>query len=265
MKLVVIAPRGKMGKLITAVGAERDDVEIVGAVGPAGRDYIGTDAGEAAMTGSKVGAAVVDDIEKVIDKCDAIIDFSTVEESMNVLAAARKHGKALVCGTTGFSAEQKQEFENAAADIPVMLAANTSKLVNLMYKLIEVAAKAVGDETDIEVLDMHDRWKLDAPSGTAKEIGGVLSEALGKDIFKDAVYGREGRCPREEGTVTFHSIRGGDIPSNHIVYFVGMGERLEIAHHSVNWKCFASGAVDAASFLYRQPAGKYTMMDSLGL
>lgn len=264
MKLLIVGPRGKMGRFITGIAADRDDIEIVGGVGPAGRDYIGSDIGDVAMTGRKLGARVYGDIEEIIDSCDVIIDFSTVEQGMTVLEAARKHGKALVCGTTGFSAEQRQKFADAASDIPVMLAANTSRLVNVAYKLLKEAAELSGD-TDVEILDMHDNTKLDSPSGTAKEMGEIIAEARGQELDSVARYGREGRCPREKGEIAFHSIRGGDISSSHTVYFVGTGERLEITHHSQSFKCFAAGAVDCAVYLAKQPAGSYTVQDCFGL
>ena len=156
-----------MGKFITEIASQREGIEIVAGVGPVGRDYIGKDIGEVAMLGKTIGAPVVDDLESVIDNCDVIIDFSTVEMGMRSLAAARAHGKALICGSTGFTPDQVKEFHDAAADIPVMLAANTSKLVNIMFKLIQEAAELSGD-VDVEILDMHDNTKLDAPSGTAK-------------------------------------------------------------------------------------------------
>lgn len=264
MKLLIVGPRGKMGKFITEIAASREEIQIVGGVAPAGRDYIGKDIGEVTMIGRPVGAPVVDDIEQVIDSCDVIIDFSTVENGMAVLDAARRHGKALVCGTTGFSEEQRQAFRDAAEDIPVMLAANTSRLVNIMYKLIQTAAEKAGD-VDVEILDMHDNTKLDAPSGTAKEIGEIVAEARGVNLEEEAVYGRSGRCPREKGTIGFHSLRGGDISSTHTVYFVGTGERLELTHHSNNYKCFAAGAVDAAVFMADQPKGFYGIQDTFGL
>lgn len=264
MKLLIVGPRGKMGRLITSIAADNKDIEIVGGIGPVGRDYIGKDIGEVAMTGKHIGAPVYDDIEKVIDLCDVIIDFSTVEQGMATLAAAVKHNKALVCGSTGFSPEQRQAFADAASEIPVMLAANTSKMVNVMYKLLAEAAKAL-DEADIEIVDMHDNTKLDAPSGTAKEIGEIIASAKNKDIEEISRCGRGGRCPRVDGEISYHSLRGGDTPSSHIVYFMGKGERLEIAHHSINWRCFASGAVSCAVFLHKQPKGQYFVEDTVDI
>lgn len=171
MKVIVTAPRGKMGKLITQVAASRDDMELVAGIGPKGRDYIGTDLGTVAMVGKELHVPVVDDLESVIDKCDVIIDFSTKEMAMEVLDLAIRHKKGLVCGSTGFSDEEMKRFEDAASSIPMLYAANTSKLVNVMNKVLEFITKTVGEELDIEILEMHDQWKKDAPSGTFQRNG----------------------------------------------------------------------------------------------
>lgn len=265
MKLLIVGPRGNMGHFITQIASDRDDIEIVGGVGPKGRDYIGKDIGEVAAAGKLIGAPVVDDISALIDECDVIIDFSTVEMAMEVLDAAIARRKALVCGSTGFSAEQRQRFADAAAEIPVMLAANTSRMVNIMYRLLAETAELCGEECDIEILDMHSNTKKDSPSGTAGEMAETIAEAMGKDLGEVAVYGHHGSEPRKKGEIAFHSIRGGDISSSHIVYFVGTGERLEIATHSQSFKCFAAGAVDCAVYLADKPVGAYTVQDVFGL
>jgi len=264
-KVIVVGPKGKMGKLITQVIANREDLELVAGIGPKGRDYIGGDLGTAAMVGHTLGVPVVDDLESVIDKCDVIIDFSTKENGMEVLDLAIKYKKALVNGTTGFSAEEMQRFKDAASEIPMLYAANTSKLVNIMNKLLELVASTVGNELDIEILEMHDQWKKDAPSGTSKEMGEVMAHALGKELDEIKVHGREGVSPRVPGTIGYHSLRAGNIPSSHTVFFGGIGERLEITHHSYNWECFARGAVDCAAFLQGKAPGFYTIKDVLNL
>ena len=255
MKVIVIGPRGKMGKLITQVAASRDDMELVGAIAPKGRDYIGKDLGTVAMTGFELGVPVTDDLENIIDSCDVIIDFSTKEMAMEVLDLAIAHKKALVCGSTGFSAEEMKRFEEAGKQIPMLYAANTSKLVNIMNKLLELVTATLKDEIDIEILEMHDQWKKDAPSGTSKEMGEIMAHALGKELSNIAVYGRIG----------YHSLRAGNIPSSHTVYFGGMGERLEITHHSYNWECFARGACDCAAYLEGKGPGFYSIKDVLGI
>ncbi|MBE6042361.1 MAG: 4-hydroxy-tetrahydrodipicolinate reductase [Clostridiales bacterium] len=266
MKLIITAPRGKMSSLIVAEAASRDDVEIVAGIGPAGRDYIGKDIGEVAMVGRTVGAPVVDDIESVIDQADVVCDFSTVELSEVVLDACLRHKKALVVGTTGFSPEQRAKLEAAAEEIPLMIAANTDRMVNVMRKLLMEAAKELYADTDIEIVDIHDNKKLDAPSGTARELIESMGKAVGKDFLGDAVYGRKlGKSPRKEGEIGFHSIRGGDTPSTHTIYFFGEGERLEITHHCLNWKGCAKGAVTACVWMADKPIGLYGIRESMGL
>lgn len=265
MKLIVIGPRGKMGKLITQIAAQREDIELIAGVAPKGRNYIGKDLGQVAMVGCDLGVPVVDDLSAVIDQCDVIIDFSTKEKAMDVLELAVAHKKALVCGTTGFTQEEFQKFQDAASVIPMLYAANTSKLVNVMNKLLEVSTSVIGDEADIEIVEMHDQWKKDAPSGTSKEMGEIMAHAMGKELADIAVYGRQGVAPREKGTIGYHSLRAGNIPSSHSVFFGFMGERLEITHHSYNWECFARGACDCAAFLEGKKAGFYTIKDVLKL
>ena len=265
MRVIVIGPRGTMGRLITQVAAEREDMELTAGVAPKGRDYVGEDLGKAALVGRDLGVPVVDDLESVIEDCDVVIDFSTRENAMAVLDLAVKYKKALVCGTTGFSGEEAARFREAAEEIPMLYAANTSRLVNVMNKLLEIAASTVGEEADIEILEMHDQWKKDAPSGTSKEMGEIMARAMGKELDEIAVYGRHGECPREKGTIGYHSLRAGNIPSSHSVYFGFMGERLEITHHSYNWECFARGACDCAAYLADKGPGFYTVKDVLRL
>lgn len=264
MKAIVIAPRGKMGKVIIAAAQQFPDLEIIASVGPAGRDYIGKDTGLISGLGEEIGAPVVDDLESVIGNCDVIIDFSTRELSLAVLGAALKHRKALVCGTTGLSKEEQKRFKEAAGTIPVLYAANTSRLVGYMSKILEFCAKSFGEKADIEIIEMHDRYKLDAPSGTSREMGAHMAEAMGKNLGDLAVYGRKGAGARQKGEIGYHSLRAGSMPSSHIVMFGFMGERLEIAHHTYNWESFGRGACEAALYLRGKPAGLYTVKDAFG-
>ncbi len=270
IKLIIIGPRGKMGKLITQIAASREDMQLIAGIGPKGRDYIGKDLGSLAMVGEDLGVPVLDDLKSVIDQCDVIIDFSTKEMAMEVLDLAIAHKKALVCGTTGFSEEEMRRFMDAGIQIPILYAANTSKLVNVMNKLLEMATTILKDDiekhhVDIEVLEMHDQWKKDAPSGTSKEMGEIIAHALGKELEDMVVYGREGSSPRIPDTIGYHSLRAGNIPSSHTVFFGGMGERLEITHHSYNWECFARGACDCAAYLADKGPGFYSIKDVLGM
>jgi 4-hydroxy-tetrahydrodipicolinate reductase len=254
-----------MGRAITAAAHADSRFRVVAGLGPRGREYIGKDIGQAACLGIDIGAPVSDDLEAVLAGCDAVIDFSTRELSLRVLASAARHRKALVCGTTGFSDPERDAFRQAAVHIPLILAANTSKVVNVMNSLLELAAKVLGKEADIEIIEMHDRCKLDAPSGTAKEMGHLLAQVMGGDVKDLAEYGRVGTGARKAGTIGFHSLRIGGVKSSHSVIFGCMGERLEIAHHAYGWDCFAEGACEAAYFLKDRPAGFYTIKDVLGL
>lgn len=247
MKVIVTAPKGKMGKLIIRVAVDRDKIDVSAALGPKGRDYIGEDAGLVSGLGYKINAPVVDDLEKVVDDCDVIIDFSTVELSMEALQIAVKHKKPFICGTTGFSGEQLREIGAAAKEIPVLKASNTSFVVGLMKELLATAAKGLSGKADIDIVEMHDRMKKDAPSGTSIEMAEAMAKAIDSENDLDFVH--------------FHSIRSGDISSSHTVIFGCLGERLEITHHAHDWECFARGAVDAAFFMEGKPAGFYTMQD----
>ena len=247
IKILVTAPRGHMDSLIIREAVRSSDIEVAGAVGPCGREYIGKDAGEVCGIGP-IGVPVSDDIEKVIENCDVVVDYSQVEFSMQVLEACIRHRKPLICGTTGFSDSQCAEFEKAAEVIPVMKAANTSYMVQLMQNLLAEAAAKLAGKCRIEIIDMHDENKLDAPSGTAIEMAETMSKA----------------SERSKDEIAFHSVRAGDIPSSHTVIFGAAGERMEITHHAYNWECYARGACDAVKFIADRPAGFYTMADVVG-
>lgn len=260
-KILVVAPKGKMGKLIIETVDERDDMILVGSLAPKGRDYIGEDSGLISGIGKKLNAPVYADIDEIIPKCDVIIDFSMTEVSLSVLKKAQEYKKALVCGTTGFTNDEMQLFETASKSIPILYAANTSRAVNCMHKLLETAAKILGANSDIEIIEMHDRKKIDAPSGTSKEMGHIIAENIGVDLDSSAKYGRHGKGIRLDNEIGYHSIRSGDISSSHTVIFGMMGERLEITHHAYNWLCFARGACDCAKFLEDKTTGMYNVSD----
>lgn len=263
-RVIVIGPRGKMGKLITKIASQRDEIELVGAVAPPNREYCGEDLGQVAMLGRQLGVPVCDNLEQIIELGDVVIDFSTKETSLEVLEVVKRYKKAFVCGTTGFTKEEMEAFRKAGEEIPMLYAANTSKMVNVMKKLLEFAVETLR-EVDIEILEMHDRWKKDAPSGTSKELGEAMARVLGDSLEDVAIFGREGSGERKKGTIGYHSLRAGNIPSSHTVYLGGIGERLEITHHSYNWECFAIGAVECGIFLANQKAGFYEIKDVLKL
>ena len=246
IKALVTAPRGHMGSLIVKAAWERKDIEVTAAVGTPGRDYIGKDSGTVAGLGREIDAPVYDDIEKAIEKCQIVIDFSTVELSIKVLESCLSHGKAFLCGTTGFDESQTNAILEAGRSIPVMKAANTSYVVSVMRKLLGEAALKLGSRCGIEIIEMHSQTKKDAPSGTAIELAEEMASWAPDKKYED---------------IAFHSVRAGNTPSTHRVIFGCMGERLEISHDAYDWECYALGACDAAVFMARQPAGVYTMDD----
>ncbi len=250
VNIVIIAPKGHMGRLITEAAYERSDITVAGGVGRPGSDYIGKDVGDAAGLGRKIGAQVYDDLEKIVDKCDVVVDFSAVEVSMANLEICLAHGKAFICGTTGFNDEQAEKLMAAGRYIPMMKAANTSFVVNVMRRLLAQASQMLGDKCEIEIIEMHSRDKLDAPSGTAIEMACDMADSSDDKTYED---------------IKFHSVRAGNTPSTHRVIFGCMGEKLEISHDAYDWRCYAEGACDAAIFMAAKPAGLYTMEDVIGI
>lgn len=265
MKIVVTAPSGKMGKLVVREALKRpNDFTIVGAVGNPARDYIGKDISEATH-GAYVGAKIYGDINEIIAECDGVVDFSTTGLSMKVLKACAEYRKPLLLGTTGFDAEQEKAIEEASKTIAIAESHNTSKAVNLIYELLRTITEVVGNESDVDIIDLHDNKKLDAPSGTAKVMGRIIAETLGVDWNEKAVYGREGHGARGDKEITYHSVRSGNISSSHTVIFGMDGERIELTHHSYDFGTFAKGGLECILFLKNQAPGMYSSQEALGL
>jgi 4-hydroxy-tetrahydrodipicolinate reductase len=206
------------------------------------------------------------DLDRVVDEFDVLIDFTHPTVTLKNLAFCRKHHKAMIIGTTGFSVEEKQLLAEAGKDIPIVFAANFSVGVNLCLKLLDTAARVLGDDVDIEITEAHHRHKVDAPSGTAVRMGEVIADALGRDLKKVAVYGREGQTgARARETIGFATVRAGDIVGDHTVLFAADGERVEITHKASSRMTFAKGAVRAALWLDGREPGLYDMQDVLDL
>lgn len=207
-----------------------------------------------------------DDLNSVIDQFDVLVDFTRPEATLDYLAVCVGAGKSMVIGTTGFDDAGLQMIKDAGTKIPVVFAPNMSVGVNLSLKLLEMAAKVIGEESDIEIVEAHHRHKVDAPSGTALKMGEVVANALGRDLSKCAVYGREGiEKPRDRQTIGFSTIRGGDVVGEHTVSFFMEGERVEITHKASSRMTFANGAIRASAWLQGKPAGLYSMQDILDI
>ncbi|SHL09943.1 4-hydroxy-tetrahydrodipicolinate reductase [Phytopseudomonas punonensis] len=265
MRIAVTGAAGRMGKNLIEAIHQADGTTLGAALARPESTLIGADAGELAGVG-KLGVALGGNIESALDQFDVLIDFTHPSVTLENLQICRRAGKAMVIGTTGFSAAEKQLLVEAGKEIPIVFAANFSVGVNLCLKLLDTAARVLGDDVDIEVLEAHHRHKVDAPSGTALRMGEVVANALGRDLEKVAVYGREGQTgARARETIGFATVRAGDVVGDHTVLFAADGERVEITHKASSRMTFAKGAVRAASWLRERPAGLYDMQDVLGL
>ena len=266
IKIGVIGAAGRMGRtLIEAVSQSDGTLVLAGATERPGSSLIGADAGELAGLG-KLGVCIVDDVTKIVGDIDVLVDFSSPAATIEHIKACAANDTAIVIGTTGFTAEQDEIIKKSSAQIPVCKASNFSTGVNLCFKLLDIAARVLGDDVDIEVIEAHHRHKVDAPSGTALSMGGVVANALGRDLAEVAVYGREGQTgARDRDTIGFATVRAGDIVGDHTVMFAADGERVEITHKASSRMSFARGALRAARWVTEKPAGMYDMQDVLNL
>jgi 4-hydroxy-tetrahydrodipicolinate reductase len=252
------------GAVVRAIQQSRD-VKLVAAVDKAKSSRLGKDAGEVAAAGH-LGIAVCDRIEDYLTARSVVIDFTHPEASLGFLRAAAKKHAPVVIATTGFNAKQLAEIERLAKRTPVLLSANTSLGVNVLISLLGKAAKMLGDDYDVEIVEAHHRFKKDAPSGTALALGHAVAQALDRDLEKVAVNGRKGIVgARGKKEIALLSLRAGDIVGEHTVIFGGIGERLEFIHRAHSRDTFARGAIRAAQWLAKQKPGLYGMQDVLGL
>ena len=264
-RIAVMGAAGRMGKNLIEAVIQAQGAVLAAAVDRPDSSLIGADVGE--LTGlGRLGVTLSSDLVSVLDEFDVLIDFTHPSVTLRNLAICREAGKAMVIGTTGFSVEEKKQLAEVAREIPIVFAANFSVGVNLCLKLLDTAARVLGDEVDIEIIEAHHRHKVDAPSGTALRMGEVVAEALGRDLQKVAVYGREGQTgARARETIGFATVRAGDVVGDHTVLFAAEGERVEITHKASSRMTFAKGAVRSALWLEDRAPGLYDMQDVLGL
>jgi len=263
--ILVTGAAGRMGRNLVSAVHEAEDTNLTAATERQGSSMLGVDAGE--LVGlEKNNVTLIDDINTAIEQFDVCIDFTTPAVTIDNIKACQAAGRKMVIGTTGFSDEQKQVISDAAKDIAIVFAPNFSIGVNLTFKLLDIAARVLGDSVDIEVIEAHHRHKVDAPSGTALRMGEVVADALGRDLKECAVYGREGQTgERDRQTIGFETIRAGDIVGEHTVMFADVGERVEITHKASSRMTFANGAVRAAQWLKNHDKGLFDMQDVLAL
>ena len=265
VRIAVFGATGRMGRAIIQAAALNAAVKLTVALDRAGDPLLGQDAATQAGLPA-CGVNVTDDLTNVLADFDVLIDFSRPEGTLAALPLCAQHGKAMVIGTTGFTPEQKAQIAAQARNIPVCLSANFSVGVNVTLKLLELAAKALGGDYDVEIVEAHHRHKVDAPSGTALRMGEAVAAGLDCKLEDCAVYERYGDTgARKPGAIGFATVRGGDVVGDHSVLFLGEGERVEISHKATSRMNFSGGAVRAAAWLRGRGPGLYEMKDVLGL
>lgn len=263
VEAIVVGAAGKMGNRIIHIIKETPSIEVVQAIERADHPSLGMDIGEVIGLG-KLGIPLEGKMKK--GGGDVIINFSNPQTSLESLGFARENRLAMVIGTTGFSEEQMEKVKMFSKDVRCMLAPNMSVGMNLMFRVVQDMARALGPDYDIEILEAHHHLKKDSPSGTAVKLGELIANAAGRDFNRVGVYGRRGMIgERTKEEIGMQVIRAGDIVGEHTVLFGGVGERLEIIHRAHSRDNFARGAVKAALWIVNQPNGLYDMQDVLGL
>ncbi len=264
LRMAVAGASGRMGRMLIEAVTQAEDMLLAGALDVAGSPGLGQDAGS--FLGKTLGVPISADLDKALAEADVLIDFTRPEGTLAHLAACRRHGVKAIIGTTGFSSEQKAEIAEHARHIAIVMAPNMSVGINVVLKLLDMAARALDQGYDIEVIEAHHRHKVDAPSGTALQMGEVVAKALGRSLDDCAIYGREGVTgERDPSTIGFATIRGGDIVGDHTVLFAGTGERIEITHKSSSRSTYAQGSLRAARFLADKKDGLFDMNAVLNL
>ncbi|MBI3229394.1 MAG: 4-hydroxy-tetrahydrodipicolinate reductase [Burkholderiales bacterium] len=264
MKIAVAGASGRMGRMLIEAILADGETQLVGALDLAGVPALGEDAG--AFLGKTTGVKITDQFEQALAEAEFLIDFTRPAGTLKHLAYCSPRGIKMIIGTTGFDPAEKAAITQAANQCALVLAPNMSVGVNVTMKLLEMAAKSFGEGYDIEIIEAHHRHKVDAPSGTALQMGEVIASALGRDLAEMAVYAREGVTgPRDPATIGFSAIRGGDIVGDHTVLFAGIGERIEISHKSSSRVTYAHGALRAVRFLRDKASGQFDMQDVLAL
>ena len=264
VNIAVAGAGGRMGHMLIEAVLASGDTRLSGALDVAGSPALGTDAG--AFLGRSTGVTVTADLRQGLEGADVLIDFTRPEGTLAHLAVCRELGVRMVIGTTGLDAAAKAAIGATATALPIVLAPNMSVGVNVMLRLLDLAARSLAQGYDIEVIESHHRHKVDAPSGTALAMGETVARALGRELKDCAVYAREGVTgERDPSSIGFATVRGGDIVGEHTVMFAGTGERIEITHRSSSRANYAAGSLRAARFLMGRAPGLYGMDDVLGL
>jgi 4-hydroxy-tetrahydrodipicolinate reductase len=265
LNVALLGASGRMGRMLVPLLVASGDLRLSGALAAAGDAAIGHDAGVLAGTGS-LALGITADVDRALEGAAVAIDFTLPIPSLEHARRCRARSLPLVIGTTGHDEAARQVLAEIAESIPIVLAPNMSLGVNLLFKLAELAARALGAEYDAEIVEAHHRHKVDAPSGTALGLGRAVASGRGTTLEQSALPPRQGSTgPRPSGGIGFAVLRGGDIVGDHRLIFAGPGERVELAHHAEDRSGFARGALVASRWVVGRPPGLYSMMDVLGL
>lgn len=265
IKIAIVGAAGRMGQALARCSKLMTDVQVVAAVDAAACPLCGKDLGVVAGIG-EIGTVISHDLASAVRAADVLIDFSFHENVPLTVKLAAEHRKAVVIGTTGLNPDERAAVDRAAGAIPIVWAPNMSLGVNMLFSLVEQAAKALGVDYDVEITEAHHRYKKDAPSGTALRLGEKVAEGRGQQFRDVAIYGREGLGgERPKGQIGIHALRAADIIGEHTVFFATEGERVEISHRATSRDAFAKGALRAAQWAVGRAPGLYDMQDVLGL
>jgi 4-hydroxy-tetrahydrodipicolinate reductase len=265
-KIAICGVAGRMCGRIAHLALDADDIEIVGGVEHPGHESIGHDVGDV-VGARRIGVHVVDNLEHTVGSADVVAVFTAPPEgTLEAARIAADAEKALVIGTTGLTAEQVQAFRDCAKDVACVFAPSFSVGVTALIKLVEEAARIMGDAYDVEIVEAHHHFKADAPSGTALALAEAAARGLGRDLDEVAVYGRKGEVGARTGQeIGIHAVRAGDLAGEHTVYFGGTGETIQFVHRAQNRDSFATGAIRAIRYAAEAQPGFYSMRDVLGI
>ena len=263
IRVVITGICGRMGRCITRCVAQQTDMQLVGAIQYPSHPHIGSDAGVVAGIGD-IGVPITGKLGDVLQNADVVIEFSKPEAALEYLQQVVNIDKAIVIGTTGFDSDELATVKALASDIRCVMAPNMSLGVNVMIQALDLIAKALGDDYNIEVIEAHHSHKVDSPSGTALRLAEMVTETLGQDLGEVGIYGRRGIIGvRPKKQIGIHAVRGGDIAGDHTVLFTTEGEQLSIVHRSHSREAFAKGAIRAARWVVNAPKGLHDVSEIL--
>ena len=265
IKVVICGAGGRMGRQNIAVFNSDRDVKIIGAVEDKQSKLLGYDAGTMAGIDS-IGIKIISNLEGVVEESDALVVFTNPEATLDNLKSAKKYGKAIVIGTTGFTEDQISKIKEYSNNIPIVLSPNMSQGVNILFYLVKKASELLGEQYDVEILEMHHNCKKDAPSGTAVQFGKIIAQTRGKSLEEIVNYTRHGIVgERPKGEIGISSLRLSDVVGDHSVIFGGPGERIEFTHKSNSRKNYSTGALRAVKWIFKKQNGFFSMNDVLGI